>query len=90
MEFIVVRSLSNNAYNIGMLDAMTAALKDMGFEMADIFEEEADPGLGNGGLGRLAACYMDGMATDGVRGTGYSIRYEHGIFKKNIVEGQQV
>ena len=62
----------------------------MGFEMADIFEEEADPGLGNGGLGRLAACYMDGMATDGVRGTGYSIRYEHGIFKQKIVEGQQV
>ena len=58
--------------------------------MADIFEEEADPGLGNGGLGRLAACYMDGMATDGVRGTGYSIRYEHGIFKQKIVEGQQV
>lgn len=65
-------------------------MKDMGFEMADIFEEEADPGLGNGGLGRLAACYMDGMATDGVRGTGYSIRYEHGIFKQKIVEGQQV
>ena len=66
MEFLVGRSLRNNAYNLGMLDALTAALKDMGFEMADIFEEEADPGLGNGGLGRLAACYMDGMATDGV------------------------
>ena len=78
MEFLVGRSLRNNAYNLGMLDALTAALKDMGFEMADIFEEEADPGLGNGGLGRLAACYMDGMATDGVRGTGYSIRYEYG------------
>ena len=90
MEFLVGRSLRNNAYNLGMLDALTAALKDMGFEMADIFEEEADPGLGNGGLGRLAACYMDGMATDGVRGTGYSIRYEHGIFKQKIVEGQQV
>ena len=90
MEFLVGRSLRNNAYNLGMLDALTAALKDIGFEMADIFEEEADPGLGNGGLGRLAACYMDGMATDGVRGTGYSIRYEHGIFKQKIVEGQQV
>ena len=51
MEFLVGRSLRNNAYNLGMLDALTAALKDMGFEMADIFEEEADPGLGNGGLG---------------------------------------
>ena len=90
MEFLVGRSLRNNAYNLGMLDALTAALKDMGFEMADIFEEEADPGLGNGGLGRLAACYMDGMATDGVRGTGYSIRYEHGIFKQKNVDGQQV
>ena len=54
MEFLVGRSLRNNAYNLGMLDALTAALKDMGFEMADIFEQEADPGLGNGGLGRLA------------------------------------
>ena len=89
MEFLVGRSLRNNAYNLGMLDALTAALKDMGFEMADIFEEEADPGLGNGGLGRLAACYMDGMATDGVRGTGYSILYEHGIFKQKIVDGWQ-
>ena len=62
----------------------------MGFEMADIFEQEADPGLGNGGLGRLAACYMDGIATTGVRGTGYSIRYEHGIFKQKIEDGKQV
>ena len=90
MEFLVGRSLRNNAYNLGMLDALTAALKDMGFEMADIFEQEADPGLGNGGLGRLAACYMDGMATTGVRGTGYSIRYEHGIFKQKIEDGKQV
>ena len=90
MEFLVGRSLRNNAYNLGMLDALTAALADMGFEMADIFEQEADPGLGNGGLGRLAACYMDGMATTGVRGTGYSIRYEHGIFKQKIEDGKQV
>ena len=75
---------------MSILDELTAALKDMGYEMADIFEEEADPGLGNGGLGRLAACYMDGMATIGVRGTGYSIRYEHGIFKQKIENGQQV
>ena len=90
MEFLVGRSLRNNAYNLGILPALTEALKDMGYEMADIFEEEADPGLGNGGLGRLAACYMDGMATIGVRGTGYSIRYEHGIFKQKIEDGQQV
>ncbi len=90
MEFLVGRSLRNNAYNLGMLDALSAALKEMGYEMADIFEKEDDPGLGNGGLGRLAACYMDGMATTGVRGTGYSIRYEHGIFKQQIEDGQQV
>ena len=90
MEFLVGRSLRNNAYNLGILPALTEALKDMGYEMADIFEQEADPGLGNGGLGRLAACYMDGMATTGVRGTGYSIRYEHGIFKQKIENGQQV
>ena len=90
MEFLVGRSLRNNAYNLGMLDTLAAALEDMGYQMADIFEEEADPGLGNGGLGRLAACYMDGMATIGVRGTGYSIRYEHGIFKQKIVDGAQV
>ena len=90
MEFLVGRSLRNNAYNLGILPALTEALKDMGYEMADIFEQEADPGLGNGGLGRLAACYMDCMATTGVRGTGYYIRYEHGIFKKKIENGQQV
>ncbi len=90
MEFLVGRSLRNNAYNLGMLDALSAALKEMGYEMADIFEKEDDPGLGNGGLGRLAACYMDGMATTGVRGTGYSIRYAHGIFKQQIEDGQQV
>ncbi|MGI6181894.1 MAG: glycogen/starch/alpha-glucan family phosphorylase, partial [Agathobaculum sp.] len=90
MEFLIGRSLRNNAYNLGMLEALSAALSDMGYEMADIFEQEADPGLGNGGLGRLAACYMDGMATTGVRGTGYTIRYEHGIFKQKIEDGRQV
>ena len=90
MEFLVGRSLRNNAYNLGMLPTLTEALADMGYDMADVFEEEADPGLGNGGLGRLAACYMDGMATTGVRGTGYSIRYEHGIFKQKIENGEQI
>ena len=89
MEILVGRSLRNNAYTIGMLDALTAALADMGFEMADIFEQEADPGLGNGGLGRLAACYLDGMATTDICGTGYSILYEYGIFKQKIVDGWQ-
>ncbi|NCB28491.1 MAG: glycogen/starch/alpha-glucan phosphorylase [Clostridia bacterium] len=90
MEFLIGRSLRNNAYNLDMLAAMRGALEEMGIDMADLFEQEADPGLGNGGLGRLAACYMDAMATTGVRAMGYSIRYEHGIFKQKIVDGQQV
>ncbi len=90
LEFLMGRSLMKNAFNLELLDELTAAIGELGFRAADIFDMEPDAGLGNGGLGRLAACYMDGMATDGVRGTGYSIRYEHGIFKQKIVEGQQV
>lgn len=90
MEFLVGRSLRNNAYNLDMLMTMREALQDFGIEIEDLFEQEADPGLGNGGLGRLAACYMDAMATIGVRATGYSIRFEQGIFKQKIVDGQQV
>lgn len=89
MEFLVGRSLRNNAYNLGMLTSLEGALADMGYDIADIFEQEEDPGLGNGGLGRLAACYLDGMATIGVNGTGYSIRYENGIFRQKIKDGQQ-
>ncbi len=90
LEFLVGRSLRNNAYNLGLLPVMEDALEEMGVNLSDLLEEEADPGLGNGGLGRLAACYMDGMATTGVCATGYSIRYAHGIFKQKIVEGEQV
>ena len=90
MEFLVGRSLRNNAYNLGMLDALTAALKDMGFEMADIFEEEADPGLGNGGLGRLAACFLDSLATLGYPAYGCGIRYHYGMFKQKIENGYQI
>lgn len=90
MEFLVGRSLLNNAYNLGFLKPMKEALADMGAELTDILEQEDDPGLGNGGLGRLAACYMDAMATIGVYGSGYTIRYKHGIFKQKIVDGKQV
>ncbi len=90
MEFLVGRSLMNNAYNLGVLDVMRAALDELGVDMADIMEAEPDPGLGNGGLGRLAACYMDAMASLGVLASGYSIRYQHGLFKQRIVDGQQV
>ena len=80
MEFLMGRSLMKNAYNLGISDAVTGALEDMGRCATDIFEEEPDAGLGNGGLGRLAACYMDSIATEGLEGTGYSICYELGMF----------
>ena len=90
MEFLMGRSLMKNAYNLGLSDAIIGALEDMGRNAADIFEEEPDAGLGNGGLGRLAACYMDSMATEGLPATGYSICYELGIFKQKFENGKQV
>ena len=90
MEFLIGRSLRNNAFNLGMQEALEGALADLGYEVADIFEVEDDPGLGNGGLGRLAACYMDSMATLGMAGNGYSIRYENGIFRQKIENGAQI
>ena len=89
MEFLMGRSLMKNAYNLGIADALTQALSDLGRSAADIFEAEDDAGLGNGGLGRLAACYMDSMATLGIPATGYSICYELGIFRQKIVDGKQ-
>ena len=90
MEFLMGRSLMKNAYNLELLDALTDAIDELGFKAADIFEIEPDAGLGNGGLGRLAACYLDSMTTLDIPAAGYSICYELGIFKQKIVEGQQV
>lgn len=89
MEFLVGRSLKNNLYNLGLNEAAEKALEGSGVTLEDLYEEEPDAGLGNGGLGRLAACYMDGLATCGYAGTGYSILYEYGIFKQKIVDGWQ-
>ena len=89
MEFLVGRSLRKNAYNLGILEPLTAAIEAMGFSPADLFEEEPDAGLGNGGLGRLAACYLDAATTLDVPFTGYSICYELGIFKQKIIDGRQ-
>ena len=89
MEFLMGRSLMKNAYNLGVADALVGALEDMGRNASDIFETEPDAGLGNGGLGRLAACYMDSMATEGIAATGYSICYELGIFRQKIEDGRQ-
>lgn len=89
MEFLMGRSLMKNAFNLGISDALTGALEDLGRSAADIFESENDAGLGNGGLGRLAACYMDSLASLGIPATGYSICYELGIFRQKIVDGRQ-
>ena len=90
MEFLMGRSLMKNAFNLGVANALYGALEDMGRSASDIFELEPDAGLGNGGLGRLAACYMDSMATEGIDAVGYSICYELGIFKQKIEDGRQV
>ena len=89
MEFLIGRSLMKNAFNLGISEAVTGALEDMGRNASDIFEAEPDAGLGNGGLGRLAACYMDSMSTLGLEATGYSICYELGIFKQKFTNGKQ-
>ena len=89
MEFLMGRSLKTNLFNMGLNEAAEAVLKKHGVRLERIYEQEPDAGLGNGGLGRLAACYLDGMATDDIPGTGYSILYEYGIFKQKIVDGWQ-
>ncbi len=89
MEFLMGRSLMKNAYNLGVSEAVCGALEDMGHNAADIFEEEPDAVLGNGGLGRLAACYMDAMTSLDMEATGYSICYELGIFRQKFADGRQ-
>ncbi len=89
MEFLMGRSLAKNAFNLGILDALAEALSELGMEPAEVFEAEPDAGLGNGGLGRLAACYMDSMATLGLPATGYSLCYELGMFRQRIADCKQ-
>ena len=89
MEFLMGRSLKNTLYNLNLTDAVAGALNDYGISLEKLYDCEPDAGLGNGGLGRLAACYLDAMATQGVHGRGYSILYEYGIFKQRIVDGWQ-
>ena len=89
MEFLMGRSLKNNLYNLNLTKTFTSALKDFGINIEKLYDCEPDAGLGNGGLGRLAACYLDGLATQGYVGMGYSIMYECGIFKQKLVDGWQ-
>ncbi|HPE16757.1 MAG TPA: glycogen/starch/alpha-glucan phosphorylase, partial [Oscillospiraceae bacterium] len=90
LEFLLGRSLKKNAYNLGVLEPLAAALDDLELGADAVFEAEPDAGLGNGGLGRLAACYLDSLTTLEIPATGYSICYELGIFRQRIVDGGQV
>ncbi len=89
MEFLMGRSLKTSLYNLDIINEATEVMKDFGVNINNLFECEPDAGLGNGGLGRLAACYLDGLATQGYAATGYSICYEYGIFKQKLEDGWQ-
>ena len=90
MEFLMGRSLKTNLHNLGLEKQYKAALKSMGFDLEDLYELEPDAGLGNGGLGRLAACFMDSLSSLDYPATGFSICYEYGLFKQRIIDGMQV
>jgi starch phosphorylase len=89
-EFLLGPHLLNNLVNLGILEQMKNAAKQLGLDLDALIEQEEEPGLGNGGLGRLAACYMDSLATLEVKAVGYGIRYEFGIFDQEIRDGWQV
>ena len=87
MEFLVGTSLHNNLFNLGIEEQYREALHEVGFDLDALYKMEPDAGLGNGGLGRLASCYMDAATGMALPVTGYSIRYEFGIFRQKIVDG---
>lgn len=90
MEFLIGRLLGNNLLNIGVLELVRDGLSELGWDLEEIEEEESDAGLGNGGLGRLAACFLDSLASLQYAGHGCGIRYKYGLFEQKIVEGNQV
>lgn len=89
MEFLMGRSLKNNLYNLNLTPVFGEVLEDFGIKLDSLYDCEPDAGLGNGGLGRLAACYLDALATGGYQAMGYSILFEYGIFKQKLVDGWQ-
>ncbi|HLP26187.1 MAG TPA: glycogen/starch/alpha-glucan phosphorylase, partial [Acidobacteriota bacterium] len=89
-EFLIGPQLGKNLLNLGLTEPFVAAIRELGWDADDIFAQEAEPGLGNGGLGRLAACYLDSMATLELPSIGYGIRYEFGIFDQEIRDGWQI
>ncbi|MDE7082686.1 MAG: glycogen/starch/alpha-glucan phosphorylase [Clostridia bacterium] len=90
MEFLMGRSLKNSLYNLSATSVFEKAVESYGYKLEDLYELEPDAGLGNGGLGRLAACFMDALATGNYPAMGYSLRYEYGLFKQKIVDGWQI
>ena len=90
IEFLIGRLLDNYLLNFGVRDMVADAIKEMGGDLETIEAQEADPALGNGGLGRLAACFLDSMAHEGIAGYGNGMRYRYGLFKQEIVDGRQV
>lgn len=90
IEFLIGRLLDSYLLNFGVRDMVAEALDDMGFDLSVIENQEPDPALGNGGLGRLAACFLDSMAAEGIAGYGNGMRYRYGLFKQEIVNGSQV
>ncbi len=89
-EFLMGPHLGNNLINLGIMSTVRQAMAEMGLDLDELLSREVEPGLGNGGLGRLAACYIDSMATLGIPALGYGIRYEHGIFQQELQDGWQV
>jgi starch phosphorylase len=89
MEFLLGRSLSNNLHNLGLYGEMERAFSNLGLRLSDVLEVEPDAALGNGGLGRLAACYLDSLASLHMPGYGYGINYEYGLFRQEIEDGYQ-
>ena len=89
MEFLVGKSLKNNLFNLNLEEEVSESLKKYNVSLEDLYKIEKDPGLGNGGLGRLAACFMDSLATKNYPATGFSIKYEFGLFKQKIIDGWQ-
>lgn len=90
MEFLLGRQLKNNLHNLGIADEYREVLSDIGVDLDELYELEPDPSLGNGGLGRLAACFMDSLSSLGYFANGYSLCYEYGLFRQKIVDGQQI
>ena len=90
MEFLIGRSLKMNLCNLGLEDEYRKVLKKIGYKLEDVYEIESDPGLGNGGLGRLASCFMDALASQDYPARGYCLLYEYGLFKQRLVDGEQL